>query len=252
MHKEELQMQYEEKRFYQLVKQSYKCFLYWKKKELELKQKLTLYLESLKEICLDDEEKMAKIQKSEKDTVNFYMPARWRGEVDFIEYDFSQCKTSERKLRYVLNYIDKNLKLENTYLFRLCKEADFAQADFENQAKLAENMLKHIQENGEKLSENRCDIKLLIVLYFYFRLTPAWLNCEIYTNKVRVMENIIFPKSPIYEEFSKVFDAKKNPQDYWFQCRQFQENFGRAHEENSKMNKYWITICRYAVKQKRL
>ena len=66
MHEEELQMQYAETRFFQLVRESYKGLLYWKKKEVELKQKLGLYLESLKEIYLDDKEKMAKIKTIEK------------------------------------------------------------------------------------------------------------------------------------------------------------------------------------------
>lgn len=252
MHEEELQMQYAETRFFQLVRESYKGLLYWKKKEVELKQKLGLYLESLKEIYLDDKEKMAKIKTIEKGVANFYMPARWRGVMNSIEHDLSKCKTSENDLRYVLKMIDQNLKFEDTYLYKLSKEADFAQAYFENLAKLAGYMLKAIQESGEKLSKNRCDIKLLIVLYFYFRFTPAWFGDEIYAKQVGVIENITFPKAKIYEEFLEVFDAEKNSSDYWLNEEQFDKEFGRQHYENSLMNKFWQRICEYVVRQNKI
>lgn len=239
-------------RFYHFVKEAYNRFVIWKRLECELKRKLGVYLESTKEIYLEDKEKLVKIQKVEENLKDFSLNVRWQGEEDYITNDLSECDNAKCDIRYVLKYIDENLNFKETYLFSWCEKADFAQADFENQAKLAATTLKQMQKSGEQLSKTRCDMKLLIVLYFYFRLTPVWLNSEDYANKAKPIENVTFPKSKIYQDFLMVFDAKKNPGDYCFQDKETRKKFGNAHEKNSRENKYWREISNHVIKHHRL
>ena len=217
-------MQYEEKRFYQLVNEAYKCYLLWKRKEFELKRKINLYLEPIKEVVYGDAENFPIIEKVEENVKNYYIEKNFR-----LINEYGNCRpvlleedilSSYFKTKHyiidIFNMVEK--KGEDYYhigrewlehcsyiqseIFKIATECDLIQIEVEVKIKLASAYLQEFYYREEKLAFHKCDIKLLLILYFCFRNAISNYQEECWKKYVR--ENIAFPKRDIYNKFVAV------------------------------------------------
>lgn len=176
-----------------------KTYLMWKKKEMELRNRIRVYLDNIHEMYISDKEVCDLINQLENQLCEFSI------------IGFSESKEAVKEF---FKPLDNLIDVEKTNFCRVCREIDYLKIIWESNVKQGVESLECMCQTSLNLSQPKCNAELLFILIYFFHKNKIYFKSKATgKEKLSIIENIIFPNSKVYNRFKEVFQSNKTEEE---------------------------------------